>query len=153
MGVTDAGKFVPDSLAGLFFFLETAREKRADSFFLAFCAPPDFFIEAFLFAFFNGDVIDLYSGCVDVAWIARRNGHQDVQPLDNLTKDAMSIVKMRSRGVCNKELRAVCARTSIGHGYHALLIVSQAGVKFITELIARSARATSGWVTALRHEI
>jgi len=74
-----------------FSFMGT-REERADPFFLAFCELFDFFGEASLFAFFNGDVIDLYSGCVDIAWIARRNGHQDIQSLDNLANDTMSIV-------------------------------------------------------------
>jgi len=85
-------------------FLVVAREERAEAFFIVFCAPFVFFVAAFLFAFFNSDTVDLYSRSIGVAWVARWNGHQDIQAFHNLTKDSVPVIQMRSGDVSNKEL-------------------------------------------------
>src|SRR5687767_13283039 len=83
---------------GALSFLESTRE---EVFFIFLCA---LFVSAWLFAFFDGDTVDLYSGGIDIAWITRRNRHEYIQPLDHLAKDAVPLIQMRSGGVCDKEL-------------------------------------------------
>ncbi len=80
------------------------REERAEVFFVVLCALLVFFAKTFLFAFFNGDVIDLYGGSIDIARVTRRNGHQYIQPLDHLAKDTVFIIQMRGGNVGDKEL-------------------------------------------------
>src|SRR5699024_3153151 len=53
----------------------------------------------------------------------------------------------------DEELRAVSARTSIGHGEFIWFIEVEFRVEFVFELIAGSTDALAQWVTALNHEI
>ena len=103
-GVTGEPKASSASLVGAVSFFEVTREERAEAFLTGLCARLFFVGETFLFAFFNGDVIDLYGGSIDIARVTRRNGHQYIHALHHLTEDTMLIVKVRSRGMGNKEL-------------------------------------------------
>ena len=85
------------------FFVE-AREERTAVFFVTDCALLLLFIEAGLFAFFDGDTDDLHCRGVAVIGVARRNGHQHIQPLNDLTEYRMLVIQMRSGFVCDKEL-------------------------------------------------
>ena len=99
---------------------------------------PVFFKGPFLFGFFDGDTFDLYSRSIDVTRITRRDGHQHIQSLDNLTKDTVPVIQMRRGTVRDKELRAIRTRSCIRHGEDALFIMFEAVMKFIFKLIAGS---------------
>ena len=85
-------------------FFVLAREERTAVFFVTGCALLLFFIESCLFAFFDGDTDDLHGGGVAVVGVARRNGHQHVQPFHDLTEDAVLVVEMRGGTMGNEKL-------------------------------------------------
>src|SRR4026207_1316988 len=84
------------------------REERTEVFF--FGTLFGFLVKFFLFGFFNGDTDNLYGRRVAVVWVARRNGHEHIQPFHDLAKNAVAIVQMRSGNMCYEELRAIRAR-------------------------------------------
>src|SRR5215216_1955174 len=119
-------------------FFELAREERAELFLFVFCALFGFLVGTFLFAFFNSDTIDFYSRSIDITWITRRNGHQHIQSLHDLTKDRVFVIQMWCGGMSNKKLRAVRVGARVRHGKNTLLIMFQARIKLISKLITRS---------------
>src|SRR5215216_867862 len=108
MGTTGGIRTSSALLAGAISPVERTREEVAEVFFFVLCALLAFLVGPFLFTFFNGDVVDLYSRRIDVARVTRRNGHQDIQSLHHLTKDTVFVIQMRGGNVSDKELRAVC---------------------------------------------
>src|SRR5687767_8521543 len=82
-------------------FWGRTREEPAVAF---FDLPCGLLVSGWLFAFFDGDTVDLYSRGVDIAWITRRNRHEYIQSLYDLAKDAVPLIQMRSGDVCDKEL-------------------------------------------------
>ena len=77
------------------------REERTEDFFVVLCT---LIVGALLFAFFDGDTVDLHSWGIDVAGVPRRNGHEHIQAFNDLTKDAVLIVQVRRGDVCDKKL-------------------------------------------------
>ena len=65
------------------------REECTEDFFVVLCT---LFVGALLFTFFNGDMVDLHRRSIDVIRVARRNGHEDIQPLYDLPKDGVLVV-------------------------------------------------------------
>jgi len=92
MGVSGGIRVSSALFAGTVSFLAATREERAEVFFVAFCAPFGLFTETFLFAFFNGDMVNFYSWSIDVARVTGWNGHQDIQSLDHLAKDTVFVI-------------------------------------------------------------
>ena len=84
--------------------LATTREERTEVFFFVLGALLVCFAVTFLFAFFDGDTDDLYCWRIDVARVARGNGHQHIQSLNNLAKDTVLVVQMRCGNMCDEEL-------------------------------------------------
>lgn len=84
--------------------LGLTREERTEVFFAVLGALFIFFVEALLFAFFNGDTDDLHCGSIAVVRITRRDGHQHIESLHNLTKNAVLVIEMGCGTVCDEEL-------------------------------------------------
>src|SRR5215212_2121954 len=110
---------------------EEARKERAAFFFVAFCALFDFFAEVFLFAFFDSDTVDFHGWSIDIAWVARRDGHEDIQTFYNLAENSVTVIQVWSGAVCDKELTAIRAGSCVCHGQNTLLVMSEAGMKLI----------------------
>ena len=71
-------------------FLAGTREERTEVF--CFCTLFGFLVAFFLLSFFDGDTDDLYCGSIAIIWIARRNRHKHIQPFNDLTEDAVTII-------------------------------------------------------------
>ena len=85
---------------------EAARGAGAESFVSSLCArvPFDFFVALFLVGFFDGDTFDLYSGSIYITRVTRRDGHQNVQAVHDLTEDRVPVIQMRRGTMRDKEL-------------------------------------------------
>lgn len=68
------------------------------------------------------------------------------------TKHRVAVIEKRRRHRGDEKLRAIRARTSIGHGEDAGLVVAQFRVKLIGEFVARATASGFGRVAALQHE-
>src|SRR6266498_4915980 len=128
-------------------------EGRTDDWSVFFCARCSFRDVLRLFTFFDVDMLDLCSWCIDIAWIAFRDGHEHIFALYQLTEDCVPIIEVRCRSMCDKELRTVCIRSGVCHREHTPLAMPQAGMKFICKFIARSASSGTSGVATLHHEI
>src|SRR5215213_3368671 len=94
---------------------EETREECAEVFLAVFCALFDFLVEAFLFAFFDSDTVDFHSWSIHVTRVARRDGHEDVQTLYNLSEDSVPVIQVRRGAMGDKELTAIRARPGVCH--------------------------------------
>ena len=85
---------------------EPARGAGAESFVSSLCArvPFDFLVALFLVGFFDGDTFDLYSGSIYITRVTRRDGHQNVQAVHDLTEDRVPVIQMRRGTMRDKEL-------------------------------------------------
>ena len=101
MVASEAGNADGFDLAMIFLCL--TREEPTEDFF-GFCGLFTFVFETCLFAFFDGDTVDLHCGCAAVVWITGGDGHQHVQAFDNLAKDGVAIIQMRGGNMRDKEL-------------------------------------------------
>jgi len=106
--------FAPTAFAETFFevvdfcfldgvFLVVTREERTVDF-VILCALLSSFVITFLLAFFNFDTDDLHCGGIAVVRVTRRNGHEYVEPIHNLTKDSVAVVQMWCGKVCDEKL-------------------------------------------------
>ena len=73
--------------------------------------------------------------------------------LGYFTKHCVFAVEPWSRDVCDKELAAVCVRTSVSHGKNSWLRVLEPGNDFIFKAIAWATSTGCCWITALDHEV
>jgi len=73
-------------------FCVVAREERAEVSFVAFCTLFLFIFESCLFALFDGDTDDLHCGSISVAWVARWNGHENIESFHDLAEDAVLVI-------------------------------------------------------------
>ncbi len=64
----------------------------------------------------------------------------------------MLVVEVRGGAEGEEELAAVRAGAGVGHRENAGTVMAQRGMKFVAELVARSAGAGAGRVAALGHE-
>jgi hypothetical protein len=69
--------------------------------FVALCT---LLVETLLFTFFDDDTFDLHGRSTWIIGVARRNGHEHIQTLDNLTKDTVLVIQMRCGDVGDEEL-------------------------------------------------
>src|SRR5215207_3856175 len=95
---------------------EETREERAEFFLVVLCALFIFLCEEFLFAFFDSDTVDFHSWSIYVAWVARWDGHQDIQTFHNLSEDGVPVIEVRCGNMRDKELTAIRAGSRVCHG-------------------------------------
>ena len=70
------------------------REERTADFPVCFCALFFFTGVECLFAFFDGDTLDLHRGSIAVVRVTRRTGHENIQPFNNLAKDRVFVIEV-----------------------------------------------------------
>ena len=112
------------------------RKERTGDFSVCPCA---LFVVFALLAFFDGDTFDLHRWSVDIARIARRDGHQHIQPFHDLAEDSMFVIQVRGGTVCNEKLGTVRTGSRIRHGEDALCVMPQTGMELIFKFVAWSA--------------
>src|SRR5262249_50275575 len=96
---------------------------------------------------------DLHAGTGGAGGIARRDGHQYVEPFPDAAKNGVLSVQPGGRDGGDEELGAVRVRPRVGHAQHAGPVITQVLVELIGETVARSASPRSGGIAPLRHEV
>src|SRR5579863_6684189 len=76
-----------------------------------------------------------------------------VHTFDYLAENRVFVVQPVRGSHGDEELRAVGARTGVGHGEAAGLIERKVLGELVLKVVARSARAGAKWATALNHKI
>ena len=85
--------------------------------------------------------------------VALAHGVDDILALGDLTEDRVLPIEMGRGLVGDEELAAVGIRSGIGHRKDAGFGVLQRAVDFVGKLVARTATAGAGWISALDHEV
>ena len=100
--------------------------------------------------------VEIFRGVEDFDlfdFVALGDGIDDILSFGHFTEDGVFAVEVRRGNMSDEKLAPIGAGAAVGHGENTRLVVFEAGSDFVAKFVSRAARAGSGGIAALNHEV